>query len=402
MSKGFACKNSFFTPKISFMATLGEVARFIDSVTFENFVDTTAMRLKLLSKFNSTGFSEVNVEEVKRRFEKGKKVNFVFLNTFLMDAVTPRSKKPATKERSFEIGKFLTGRSIGSTPLVHNQKIDIAAMAEVWKKDVASNILQAWPTTAQPQHTEVNAKKMGSSNGLMLISQTFPIEEVKIKAFEKATLMGAEVLAEKGVMMVTLNPGIGSSRLQIFVTHMNTDSGPRADKVRESQIKEIGSFIASNTRMENGNPKDYRILVGDFNMGPTVTPKIYKKLQDMVETLGMVDLWEKRNGTPGYTSNMDESAVAAQICSLDPKDQRFCDDMNVPQNINQFTSKKKGHRIDFMFVSKPSIETSFIVDFSRPRRMRIPRATNAHDYDKIAFVSDHLGLFTNLLISPKA
>jgi hypothetical protein len=100
-----------------------------------------------------------------------------------------------------------------------------------------------------------------------------------------------------------------------------------------------------------------------------------------------------RNDTPGYTSDLTQPDLAELICPPNPHDRRFCDD-NIPT-----LSPNRASRIDYIFVSKPTAYQSFTLDFTRPQRLRLARDINAPGRDEIAFLSDHIGLMTTMLMS---
>jgi endonuclease/exonuclease/phosphatase family metal-dependent hydrolase len=110
---------------------------------------------------------------------------------------------------------------------------------------------------------ETEGKWEGS--GLRLFSD-FPILSVKRMAFPGGDCAGFDCLANKGVMLVTLDiPGKGP--VQIATTHLNSRAASGVPDARSiiayrRQVVLLGAFLRRNV-----DPERPLILAGDFNVG---------------------------------------------------------------------------------------------------------------------------------------
>ena len=166
------------------------------------------------------------------------------------------------------------------------------------------------------------------------------------------------------------------------------------------QLDELIHFVTRTHKPEN-----VPVIVGDFNInahdpaaytfgGVAGTP--YQHLCGRMQAIDMYDLWEARNrhkvdgATFGYTSNIKDRKRT--ICAVDSRDEGYCDDLTAPE--------QSGTRIDYIFVQEQRPEHGLMLDFTRPRRVSFERPPNAEGYDKIGFMSDHVGLAMTLIATP--
>ncbi len=335
---------------------------------------------------------------------------FLFFNTYLLDA-SLIAEKPAVDDRAPKIGELI------------RDNFDIALLCEVFEDNVKDKILSAWPDGSRPDVVEDASWSTSSSSGLVTISQQDPLDGKVF--YEYVFETGWDALADKGAMLTRIDLGFGSSKLELYNTHLNSGSA----LIRNFQVLELVSFIE-----RTHDERNVAILAGDFNIHAFSQRKYtknpyailpvgvnsgadhilerlasgdfpdgmseYEILVELLNLIGFKDVWVQRNGTPGYTSNMDKIGVADQICRPDT-DSLFCDDFNVPGSHDDFSTDDKSNRIDFIFISNPSDSHSFNLDFTRPRRVRRERRAGAPERDEIAFLSDHVGLATTFMLSPK-
>jgi endonuclease/exonuclease/phosphatase family metal-dependent hydrolase len=335
--------------------------------------------------------------------------------------------KPQVGSRAKEIGRYV------------QQNADIASLCEVWTDSEKSKVLNQWST--KPEHVHRITKRLDrdsaggffrreekskGSSGLLTISPNLDIVSEQFEEYQNESGF-FETRADKGILLAEIDVGMGSSRLSIYSTHLQAGDRPTALK----QVVQLAKFIL-DTKAE----KNPALVVGDFNIDeydvtqyateklldvgykvpdivqravlekvedgiptgiPVTKKKAYQVLTDILGVLGFRDLWTARNGTPGYTSNMKKSGFADQICPPDPQNDRFCND-EIEDDIS--VDGKTPARIDYIFVSNPSPRQSFTMDFTRPRRLRLERESDAPGKDEIAFLSDHIGLMTTILLAP--
>lgn len=362
----------------------------------------------------------------------------LFLNTYLLEVGLDGGfgSKPVIDKRSAEIGRLIRDR------------YDLAALTEVFRNEERKRILKQWPDSQRPFDAEFIHKRIIKSAGLMTISQRSPIvyEEKYEFKFEK----GIDAWADKGVLLARIDLGMGPSTLDIYSTHLNAES----DFIQRMQLIELAEFVRTTRAYHNPT-----LIMGDLNMGdyserksfpdqipvPTGSPQYFKyklKMKKIIEpspffnllvmesrntpfqeqgglyerdviqivmkALGFQDLWRVRTkeNAYGYTSQIDEKGVADAICKLDLRTGLvyqnehvhvgYCEDDGLPKPPYYFKKKKKTDRLDYIFFYVPE-SSSFHLDFSRPRRLRMERKGK-----KFGWLSDHLGLETTLLISPKS
>lgn len=456
------------------MVTFQEMAEFMDPVEPPN-------TLRELYNMHRWARSEewISLRAIARRHTSPYREvqRFMFLNTWLMDVSADDpgwgavlggllggpvgaagaaaagdftgGSKPAVDARAREIGEFIY------------DTVDIACLAEVWEEEEKDTIVSQWPSDRRPFHKEGDIGRFAkNSDGLLVISRELPIVRDK-ERHEFTFASGHDAKADKAVIQVRVDVGIEPSLLELYVTHFQ--AGDRM--IQLTQAIETAWFIS-----RTHDPANPAILVGDFNIKahderetidsaelvetyksmirrrvPAVhvgelsgdfrrfldrtladEPRSltdYEVLVELLAEVGFNDLWEARNGTSGYTSHMDNSWVAEQICpphedgpNLDSHPRiKFCKDISVPADekrsdeqgsspplkFREDDEPKWSDRIDHIFVSQSSEDQSFTVDFTRPRRLRLERDPDAPKFDKIAFMSDHIALETILLITPR-
>ena len=371
--------------------------------------------------------------------------SFLFLNTYLLNVwigskggrgfigvltgglselgELEKAKKPAVGDRARAIGRLV------------RDSYDIALLTEVFEDNVKDKILEAWPDGDRRYVVEDARRSTRKASGLVTISQQDLLRGKELHEYKFES--GSDKRAEKGVMLTRMDIGLESSQLELYNTHLNAGK----DSARRFQVLELISFI-ERTHDEN----NVAILAGDFNIGAfgdkvytgnpyillrggggsgpdfdSINPRFsrfildrlesgdypdgmseYEVLIELLNLIGFDDIWVQRNGTPGYTKKLDEPEIAAQICRPDPENPEYCNDLNVPDDPDSFRPEENtSDRIDFIFMSRPQDSQQYSLDFTRPRRVRHERRAGAPKRDEIAFLSDHLGLAINLLISPR-
>lgn len=345
-----------------------------------------------------------------------------------------KGSKPRVQERAVEIGGFL------------EKCADIALLCEVFTDIEKDRILDQWST--RPHHASDLNKFANNASGLLALSRKLSIEDERYEEYDHEA--GKDKRSDKSVMLTTIDVGLGPSKLALYTTHLQA-AGEKA--VALKQVLELAKFIH-----ETKDHRDVGIVAGDFNIapedanspppdvdvdgppysfrpdeildvdfevpdllrraveetvadgtprgaGPSFKPP-YQIVSDLFAVLGFEDLWAIRNGSPGYTNGMGmvTKTFRERICPEwgggrpacdEHLDERigFCDD-NVRSDV--WPDGRQAQRIDYIFTSVPSREQSFVVDFTRPRRLRLERAPDAPGREDISFLSDHAGLWTTL------
>ena len=362
---------------------------------------------------------------------------FFTFNTYLMD-MPFKGRKPAVEYRDAEIGQFTASN------------FDICCLSEVWHREERKDLLEQWPDSAHIEHESgraslFNATAMLGSSGLVTISRTHEIHHKNFYEYKNES--GKDKRADKGCLLTVLTPIANESSrtpssLNIYSTHMNA-SGDAKNKQLFELVKfiwETMDKVVGDTSRPGRPGLNNNILCGDFNLdrfqrgGSLITNDIlqwsevqelpghlqravnhqvlrdgtvtnvvipaktaFNLLRDLLSVLGFNDLWATRNGSAGYTSNLTTSPIASNVPIRDLEFPLYCDDTIVP---NTRTSDRPT-AIDHVFVTGSTSNTAFTVDFTRPRRPFTIRPNGAEDLDDIRFMSDHLGISTTIMLTPK-
>ena len=143
-----------------------------------------------------------------------------------------------------------------------------------------------------------------------------------------------------------------------------------------------------------------REIIGEVEFGSPVREKTeYTLLKNVFQSMGLIDLWDWRARSPGHTSDLDSSGVGEIICRPDPVRAGACSDGYDSESLERAGLKSKS--IDYIFVSKNTRNMGFTMDFVRPSRCRTIRNPTAPEYEDISWLSDHLGVSTRVILSPR-
>ena len=409
-----------------------EIAEFMDPVA-----STISLRelldMHLLEE--GQGYAEVwrrhnHPDEIIQKF-------FMF-NTYLMD-IPGKGRKPLVEHRDKEIGQYTA------------QHFDICCLSEVWLREERKDLVAEWPESAHMAHkggraSLINALAMLGSAGLITLSKSLEITAENFYEFKNES--GKDKRADKGCLLTVFNPiknnpGRVASSLNIYSTHMNADGEAKNKQLFElvKFIWETQNKVAGDTSRPGRDGLNVNLVCGDFNIdkhqrgGLLQTEEVsqwsevknlprhlqnavryqveadgrvtetvieaksaFSLLRDLLLVLGYYDLWETRNGTTGYTSNLTTTRHSSNIPTRDPRFNFYCDDSVVP---NTRVVHDRPTAIDHIFVSAPKPNTSFTIDYTRPRRPFTERPSDAKDFDEFRFMSDHLGISTDILMVPK-
>jgi len=298
---------------------------------------------------------------------------------------------------------------------------------------------------------ETNLAQMLNSAGLVNLSKTLP--PVKTHFHEYKNESGTDAKAAKGCLLSVYETGYSGgttpSSLCVYNTHLNAEG-----TAKYYQVLELADFIWRTKDKQGGDTsrpgrpgRNGVILAGDFNIdrhndepiniddfltgrlfsGYSISRRFpsmllravrnrvdetgvvtdtsvsqksgYQILSDLMAALGLQDLWVNRNNTSGYTSNFTAPATANVVARPDPANNFYCDDNTAPNAVERLANRPQA--IDLVFVSATTRSMDFTMDFTRPRRPYTARAADAPDYDEFAWLSDHLGISTDILMAPK-
>lgn len=367
--------------------SLRQIATFIDSVE-----QPTTLR-ELIAKHRWDGSVPIEQKSlramaVRHNEPRSHEFKFLALNTFLMDVwggayrdiigIGPPIRKPAVGDRAPRIGQLVRGN------------FDIALLSEIFENNVKDLVLSAWRgADPQPSVVEDSRRRSNMSSGLVTVSViplSYDPNEV-VHEYTVQSRLRQDGLADKGVLFSSLPLDFVGGSVELYNTHLDASD---AD-VRAAQVGELAAFITRTHRPEN-----VAILAGDFNIDSRTAE--YINLRDAMRSIDLEDIWQSRNGTPGFTnlSENNSEEIGELICQEDSVDSLYCDDFDVPP-----ADFDRSSRIDYIFVSEPNEAHAYNLDFSRPRRVRHERRSGAPERNRIAYLSDHLGLSTTLLVSPK-
>ncbi|WP_143751738.1 hypothetical protein [Maribacter sp. 6B07] len=367
-----------------------EIAQFMDSV-----VTPTGLRelIDIHRWHPEYPEEEKSFRVIHNRHNSGLSVeqSFLFLNTYLMDVKGAtglidtffNTSKPAVNDRAVKIGELV------------RDNYDIALLTEIFEDNIKDKVLNVWSARNKPFVIEDSKWSTQKSSGLVNIvnvslnrPRIILYHEKLIHNFDAESSLWEDGLAAKGIMMSRIGVESTEASIELYNTHLDASDA----SVRTAQVAEIVQFIIDTHKEEN-----VVILAGDFNIGSRTDE--YINLITSLESLGLKDIWAERNRTPGYTTlpGDDDIIVGNQVCQRDDDNSQFCDDFNVPSLDSYLDSR----RIDYIFISNPSSSHAFDIDYTRPRRIRHKRRSDAPDLDKITFLSDHFGLTTTLQIVPR-
>ena len=383
-----------------------------------------------------------SLSEVFRRHHEPQlqELKFLLLNTYLLqigqNGITKKSK-PEVEARSREIGQFIV-----------DSEYDISVLNEVFQNGERDRILDQWGNSGldRPNFASKTARWTMRSGGLVTICPDITIRSQESYTYRLAS--GSDARARKGVLFVQLDLGLENGTLEIYNTHLNASD----ELVKILQVVELMLFFD-----EHHNEENPAIIAGDFNIAAkNYSPRseftqdhlnrlnnlsrnphdplfagyasiadrledneyfrIIQNIRKPVKTIdlarsllgvrGLEDVWLLRSldqygyPTSGLTSNIDEDGIAELICKPDPKNGQYCNELDVPPDTLKITDEegndKYVERLDYIFVKQARSSQLFHLDFTRPRRLRLERSTG-----EFGWLSDHIGLETTLLVSPK-
>lgn len=329
------------------------------------------------------------------------------------EVIELKSKKN-TQMRSKEIGKMIF------------RKYDIACLCEVFlDDDIWNNILRPWTDDSL---TAVSAFE-NSGLRFLLRNSVGKLGNVLFRPFEnEGGINDSDSMANKGMFMNIVNTGLGT--IEIFSTHLfygdtlldipllNKITDVERSEIKIAEVNELKDFY-----IRHHNPENVAIIVGDFNIDGNANLnrngntdehfREYKKLKDIMNSIGMYDLWVwdvyKRLPKAGFTSRLteDDTGIDNDIDFLHCEqvkgiynDQVIVDGVCNDQIIKEPRHSKLGEgRLDFVFIQRPEPSHTFNLDITTPQRLSFPFETN--EEEKQFYLSDHMGIAFDIIVSKK-
>ncbi|MCI5130044.1 MAG: hypothetical protein D3904_00640 [Candidatus Electrothrix sp. EH2] len=319
------------------------------------------------------------------------------------------TEKPFVEERCKEIGRAIS-----------NNNYHIVGLCEMFRESERDTLRQIIGENHRFDSARGPESTVQMSSGLM----TFGMDKVNIRSRKGQVFEeeggGLDQYAEKGMLYTELElcpPGSEMRpAIDLFITHLHAEE---AD-TRSKQVEELAKFIGSHRK--SNNPV---IVAGDFNInnlpgGNLEELSEYVHLYEKMGEMGLYDIWLSRGGFWGGTNvseNEDDDPDYTLVCPFDPNDNNpSCRDNPTMDSVN--TESIPGKRLDYVFVEAPKKKHDIIIDIPRVRRKPFWRGPKIEVDDEIVsignekfwskvdgekvpnFMSDHLGIEMDLIVSP--
>ncbi len=351
-------------------------------------------------------------------------LRFCFYNAFLLRAgrlPLPGPKRflhsvPAVDARAAELGRRLAGR------------YDVAALCEVFDQSERRAIMAGWYRRdrggdrgggGRAGHWSRGGRgrrpRLRTASGPPVLTGRMPLVKTSglltvvdgPRVARTAThlyrvrghrFLDADAWANKGALLVEVDVGAGAN-LEVYSTHLiwggdllfRRERGHRSAVAdyRQAQAHELLDFVR-RTHVD-GNAT---LIVGDFNIDALHPSPAYADLTAAMGDAGFDDVWLEHGVGPGYTCDARELGDA--IAVPDPADPDLCLDRD-GADAPEITEAAK--RIDFAWLRRPGTGDGVAVEVAAMRRACFPRTPGVEGYDDLPYLSDHLGLHLELILS---
>src|SRR3954451_19465942 len=372
--------------------------------------------------------SRRGLQEVVRRHADSDRVRFLSYNTFLTQALITLpdpfpdiriAPKPALHERAHEIGRQL------------RLDYDFVSLYEVMQLQQRDEILSNWDPmppdnfyggtlssllTISPKFTigrreQLTYANKGKFTSVDIVPGVGPSVRISLDSdfYAHKGVMLTEILTAHGIIEVFsthlfFGGGLGDAAgtvvnvLTPFEKHISESTAEERFSTQLAELSELVDFYSAQHRQEN-----IALLCGDLNIDGA-DPVKFASLKNQLAGLGFTDVWAEgpfRNDIKGgYTTRNDDGAGPIQldfkaVCTELPGNTEYCDDASRPATHLEFDGIG---RYDYIFVQDPQPSHTAILDLTRVRRREFRHIANTGDQ---AFLSDHLGLETTLIVSRK-
>lgn len=373
--------------------------------------------------------AEAEQRVLARHAQPGRReIRFLAYNTYLLDgAQSPvpidesvrklLGAKPMLQERATEIG------------VATFRDFDVVALSEVFG-DREKELLRAGWSDFREASGPAKDRHALTGSGLLTLSKP-SIRRTRTHVFQNRgdRVVDPDAWANKGVLMTELDIGVPDSGLEIYSTHLFAGGGlpttgpveqvtkglqklptgllpKRARKlqrvaekttggsaeyrkhsIRIRQMRELVDFYRETHR-----PGNVALIAGDLNISADEKGAPTREYQELVSVLSEIsfhDAWTTRCSGRGPTSNLLRDG--GRICPGSEDGTAAC------REESEVTA---GQRIDYLFVQRQAPEQGFTLDFARPARRSFPRDPANIGYDRLKYMSDHIGLSVRLFITP--
>jgi endonuclease/exonuclease/phosphatase family metal-dependent hydrolase len=298
-------------------------------------------------------------------------------NTFLLHIRLPTRNHgrnvmaaPAYEDRARETGETLAG------------DYDVVALMEVFDEQEQASVLDGWAARRVDHALGPGPSVLRKSSGLLTVVDGPTVTRTAVHRFAQrgSPLYDAEVLANKGVLLVEIDAG-GPANLELYSTHLvaGNDFRRRAgaphspNPYRLRQVEELLAFVE-----REHHPSNVALVVGDLNVdasapaGPAADE--HRAMRAAFRSRGFDDVWENHGGGgPDFTYR--EAGAASSGADVHAK------------------------RIDYAWLQRPNADHEIAVSPTSIRRRSMPRAAGAPHRDAMPFLSDHLALDLDLALS---
>lgn len=334
-----------------------------------------------------------------------------FYNAFLLRAgrlPLPGRKRylhavPAVDARAAELGRRLAGR------------YDVAALCEVFDQAERRAIMAGWYRRDRGSGATGRRPRPRSASGPPVLTGRVPLVKTSglltvvdgPRLARTAThlyrvrghrFLDADAWANKGALLVEVDVGAGAN-VEVYSTHLiwggdllfRRERGHRSAVAdfRQAQAHELLDFVRRTHVAGNAT-----LIVGDFNIDALHPDPAYDDLTAAMRDAGFDDLWLEHGVGPGYTC--DARVLRGAIAVPDPDDPDLCLDH---PGADDPVAAEAGKRIDFAWMRRPARGDGVAVELAAMRRACFPRAPGVESYDDLPYLSDHLGLHLELILS---
>lgn len=277
---------------------------------------------------------------------------------------------------------------------------DIAGLTEVFEANELYRIRNRLPG----DFTDATGPEAGAldmfSGGLVTFTKARIVENSHHTFSEEGGF--PDDWASKGVLLTVIDLGVG--KIDLYTTHLYAGDGDGEEMYppRFKQLRELLDFVERTHDRRN-----VAIVAGDTNIRAEKT-RHYQHLVREMRRYDLHDVWPVRGGPKGTTMFVEDGSLEDRcILVQDDDGEHFCDDYASRDATDRDRNRD---RIDYVFIEAPQAEHAFNLDVTRMRRKsgwRSQRDPHAPGWDRLLvdespqYLSDHMGLSTTLIASPK-
>lgn len=335
-------------------------------------------------------------------------VRVLFANTYLLRALPLPGGRwlygaPLVEERAAELGAVL------------HDAYDVAALCEVFQPVDRDRLLAEAGVGADRarwvEGPRATPPLTFASSGLVTFASHRLVRSASTTFRTRGSrLVDSDAWAAKGVLLAEVDLGLPAN-LEVYSTHLfyggdllGSDRRHRSadlHRIRQAQLEELLAFVDATHRPEN-----VALVVGDLNVdaegrGPDsrATPEVGRwtatALHDAMDRAGFDDVWRTDGEGPGWTCDLLHSPL--ERFRVDPDEPDLCAEPAPAVQPGDHLV-----RIDLAHLQRPTPAHRLAVEVDRVRRRPFFRASDAPGRDRMATLSDHLGLHLELRAAPRS